>query len=428
MFVSIITVNFNGKKLLKNFLDSAYLIDYPPDKYEVIVVDNGSTDGSVAYIKNNFPEVKTIESTKNLGFGGGNNLGIKHAKGDLYYLINNDTEITKKAIKNSVDCFNKWSEKGKVGAVTSKLLLYDSYIPIELRGAYLADYIVKSTPLPVNKKPLSRRIDTGTSMKEEVMLPFSHELHDKLEIELVLSKVDSNKFEIFTNDNLYFSGHFARSNDHQNIDLIFTKNDLEKYRRNLFQNAGNFYFRDGHGRDRGVYVIQNQQYYEIDHGQYDNDELVPGFNGAAVLLNKNALKEVGMFDEKFFMYYEDGDLSLRMYKSGWNVLYCHDSVIRHIHSASSKEFSDFFIYHTERNRLLFVIKHWPLPKVFRQCLSYFVRDLILVNASYFVRGEAGLAFKRFIIRSKVLISLVFQIIVNLFNTDRLSKIQVKKFY
>ena len=55
MFVSIVTVNYNGKRLLKDFLESTFALDYPSDKYEVIVVDNASTDGSVSYIKNRSP-------------------------------------------------------------------------------------------------------------------------------------------------------------------------------------------------------------------------------------------------------------------------------------------------------------------------------------------------------------------------------------
>ena len=86
-FVSIITLNYNGKGYLKSFLESALDLHYPKNAYEIIVVDNASTDGSVDYIKKNFSKVRIIKSKKNLGFGRGNNLGMKDAKGDLFFLV-----------------------------------------------------------------------------------------------------------------------------------------------------------------------------------------------------------------------------------------------------------------------------------------------------------------------------------------------------
>src|SRR3990167_8457608 len=81
-FVSIITVNFNGKRFLKDFLNSTFIQDCPKENYEVIVVDNGSTDDSIIYIEKNFPKVRIIKSEKNLGFGVGNNHVIPRAGAD----------------------------------------------------------------------------------------------------------------------------------------------------------------------------------------------------------------------------------------------------------------------------------------------------------------------------------------------------------
>ena len=85
--LSIITVNYNG------FKDTCELIDSIPfnDNMEVIVVDNGSLEDEAKYIAQRFPRIKTIRSDKNLGFAGGNNLGIKAAKGKYVFLVNNDT-------------------------------------------------------------------------------------------------------------------------------------------------------------------------------------------------------------------------------------------------------------------------------------------------------------------------------------------------
>lgn len=89
--ISIIIVNWNGKKWLKPCLDS--LRNQTIKEYEVIVVDNASTDDSVSYLKNKYPEVVVIETGSNIGFAGGNNVGIKAAKGEYVLMLNNDTKV-----------------------------------------------------------------------------------------------------------------------------------------------------------------------------------------------------------------------------------------------------------------------------------------------------------------------------------------------
>ena len=87
MKVSVITVNFNQPKI------TAELLQTLPrrDNIEVIVVDNGSTVISIDNWQLKYPDVKFIRSEKNLGFAGGNNLGIKEATGDYLFFVNNDT-------------------------------------------------------------------------------------------------------------------------------------------------------------------------------------------------------------------------------------------------------------------------------------------------------------------------------------------------
>ncbi|MDO3641015.1 glycosyltransferase family 2 protein [Mucilaginibacter sp. L3T2-6] len=90
MKVSVITVNFNQPKI------TAELLQTLPrrDNIEVIVVDNGSTVISIDNWQLKYPDVKFIRSEKNLGFAGGNNLGVKEAIGDYLFFVNNDTEFT----------------------------------------------------------------------------------------------------------------------------------------------------------------------------------------------------------------------------------------------------------------------------------------------------------------------------------------------
>lgn len=89
--LSIIIVNYNGVKFLTGCLNS--IEEHVNRPHEVIVVDNASTDGSVELIKENFPRVRLIQSGKNSGFSGGNNIGARCAKGELMLLLNNDTRL-----------------------------------------------------------------------------------------------------------------------------------------------------------------------------------------------------------------------------------------------------------------------------------------------------------------------------------------------
>ncbi len=87
-FCSVIIVSYNGKHLLHDCLTAVLAQSYA--RFEVIVVDNASTDGSVEYLAAAFPAVRLVRSRTNSGFAGGNNEGYRHARGELIVLLNND--------------------------------------------------------------------------------------------------------------------------------------------------------------------------------------------------------------------------------------------------------------------------------------------------------------------------------------------------
>jgi len=89
--VSIVILNYNGLKVTDACLRSVLKTRYP--SFEIILVDNASTDGSVEYIRSHYPMVKLIANRENLGYSGGNNVGIKAAKGKYIVLLNNDVEV-----------------------------------------------------------------------------------------------------------------------------------------------------------------------------------------------------------------------------------------------------------------------------------------------------------------------------------------------
>lgn len=121
--ILIIILNWNGKQDTLECLESVCKIDYP--NFDVIVVDNGSTDDSVAAIKTAFPQVILIENKENLGFAGGNNVGIKHALqngAEFVFLLNNDTVVDPDILVQLVTAHETLHKPGFLGC---KIYFYD---------------------------------------------------------------------------------------------------------------------------------------------------------------------------------------------------------------------------------------------------------------------------------------------------------------
>ena len=119
--VSIIIVNYNTCMLLKNCLLSIF----KHTKYitfEVIVSDNGSSDGSLEMLHQEFPNVLVIENKANLGFGVANNKGLSISKGKYILYLNSDTVLLNNAVKYFFDYWEKSNDKEKIGALGSNLL------------------------------------------------------------------------------------------------------------------------------------------------------------------------------------------------------------------------------------------------------------------------------------------------------------------
>lgn len=93
-FVSIVIVNWNGQKHLERCLSSLEKIDYPLDRYEVLFIDNYSTDDSVNLVRTKYPHVKLYIFNENLGFAKANNRSIRYTNGEYIVFLNNDTEVT----------------------------------------------------------------------------------------------------------------------------------------------------------------------------------------------------------------------------------------------------------------------------------------------------------------------------------------------
>lgn len=129
MDVSVIIVNYNTLDLTRNCLKSIY--EQTKDiNFEVIVSDNGSVDGSIEMIRQNFPQVVLIENNANLGFGAANNRGLKIARGKYIFYLNSDTILLNNAIKIFYDYWETNENKSELGALGANLLNKDGEIAI----------------------------------------------------------------------------------------------------------------------------------------------------------------------------------------------------------------------------------------------------------------------------------------------------------
>ena len=114
----------------------------------------------------------------------------------------------------------------------------------------------------------------------------------------------------------------------------------------------------GRGSDQG--------FGEVDRGQYNAQREVWGFCGGAAALRMDAVRAVGGFWPKLFLYYEDVDVSWRLRRAGWVIRLAPDAVVTHHHGASTVHGSDLFHYYNLRNRLLVLLANEPLPVAVRR--------------------------------------------------------------
>jgi GT2 family glycosyltransferase len=128
---SIIIPNWNGAHHLPTCLDSLRPQSYPD--FEVIVVDNGSTDGSLELLERDYPEVRVVALPENRGFAGGVNAGIREAQGKIIAVFNNDAEADPRWLEELAEALARHPE---AGMVTPKVLLFDQRDVIHTTGDF----------------------------------------------------------------------------------------------------------------------------------------------------------------------------------------------------------------------------------------------------------------------------------------------------
>ncbi|WP_312761394.1 glycosyltransferase family 2 protein [Epilithonimonas sp.] len=251
--VSIITVGMNHLHYLKSFLDSLYNLNLPKVSFETIYVDNCSTDGSVDFIKKNYPSVKIIENKNVLGFGENNNKGAEVAVGKYIAIMNPDLVF----LKDSIDNLYNYSETlGFDSVVAPKLLNPDGTIQNSVRG-FITPWVFVA------------RLMTGG------------------------------------NDN--------------------TKNK----------------------------IVQN---YLCENMDVDKPQFIDWSIGAALFFKAHLYKKLNGFDPAYFLYMEDVDVCLRVWKLNSAVVYYPKSEIIHNHLRASRKVGKKMFMHF-KSLLLFFSKN-----------------------------------------------------------------------
>ena len=123
-------MNFNGENWLKKFIPT--FIIHSKEDADIYVIDNGSSDDSLNYLKNNFPAIKTISLEKNLGFAGGYNEGLKKINAEFFIIVNSDVEVTKKWILPLIKVLKN---NENISAVQPKIKSYKNKDYFEYAGA-----------------------------------------------------------------------------------------------------------------------------------------------------------------------------------------------------------------------------------------------------------------------------------------------------
>jgi GT2 family glycosyltransferase len=417
----VVVVNYNGEGYLRTLLPSLFSQTYP--RVEIVVVDNASTDSSVEFLAGMSPKVRLVRSPRNLGFAGGNNLGVAAAHGTYVALINSDTVVEPDWLRQLV---LEVESDPTIAAVGSKITFFKPYLGLTLRvpvfrpvdhglsdderelGLSLdeASRIEGCTyrkPVFLNgfsvRESLGGRVARWSEGRAELLLPFEPGKADKALV-LIAAGRRPNAGRAFVVELAGRTiGSAVLTEDFAEHRFVLPGEDVARHRRYMINNAASFLDERGVAGDRGIYAL--------DEGQYDGAEDVSALCGCSMLLRRSAFERVGGFDPAFFMYFEDVDLSWRLRRKGFRLRYQPASVVRHIHAGTSTQGSPLFVFCTARNRLLMLLKNAPWTCVAAAWREELLHTAKLLRAWLRAAGygpDRGTAFESLRLRVRVLLS------------------------
>ncbi len=379
----VAVVNYRGGDLTIRCLHSVRATEWPADRLEVVLVDNSPSEGVGARVRELMPDVIVRDAGGNRGFAGGANLALADLDGvDYVALVNNDATVEPGWLRPLVAAMEA---DPSVGAANAKILFSSSFVEIGI-----------TSPTGVrrfgDRRPLGVRL-SGVEVDGQEAFPRSQLVegfwglehdHDGAEpyqwtSGRALLRVPVPEAGPLPSCRLRLAADEERtatlaSGTHRVVHRVTPQPrwypvPLGGERLRVVNNVGSVLLQAGYGADRG--------YLEPDRGQFDRPEEVFAWCGAAVLLSRRYLESVGLFEPRFFLYYEDFDLAWRGRARGWRYVYVPESVVHHVHAASAVVGSRLFAHFTERNRLLTLARNAPLGLALREAGRH-----LLITASY----------------------------------------------
>ena len=353
--VSIIAVNHNGEKDIYVFLES--LMEQSYRNFELIIVDNDSTDQSISIAKNfklKFKRMRILKLNQNFGFALGNNKGLEESRGELICTVNIDTRLDENWLKTLVEDI---SQHPNCAAVGSKTLFLQRFQDLTLSAE--KDFCLSLEYLNSSLEYSKFFIITGVREEKSLFsqagviklrIPIQNKpIHLKIRSEEphghVFSKIGKNKKVIL--------GNLSESESFFSLPF-----DLESVTiaSHVINNAGGFTHQDLPA-DRGL--------GEFDHAQYQTAQEVDYLCGVSMLIRRQVILNRPLFISEYFAYYEDAELSRWLRSRGHILRYVPSSVIYHRHSETLKEGSQAWHFLTTRSQCIFEFKGRPEELYYR---------------------------------------------------------------
>ena len=400
--VRVVVLTFDGGQMTMDCLASITALDWPADRLEVVLVDNGSLDDVSERVRVEYPDVVVLEPLANLGFAGGCNLGIRHGidgslaeRVDHVALVNNDATVDPLWLRRLVE---RMDSSPDIGGVASKMLFADRFHGIALdiegvdgddRGRALG-VCLSAVRVAGERDDERLRFDEGfhgpvdpdRARDEE----FARWTREAAELRLVARDTDPEPGRVALRLSAKRAHRVTLTSDVETVntvvgeagelEAVWVEISVGEGTFDAVNNVGSELYRLGFAGDRG--------FMERDTGQFESSEEVFAWCGGAALLRASHLDEVGLFDEHLFLYYEDTDLAWRARRAGWRHVYEPRAVVRHRHAQTSGVGSDVFRFHTERNRLLVTARNAPIHLVLLTGLAE-VRHCVRVNLALLVK-------------------------------------------
>ncbi|MDP3711103.1 MAG: glycosyltransferase [Mycobacteriales bacterium] len=345
MRLRAVVVNYNGGAEVLGGLRALLASDWPGE-LEVVVVDNGSTDGSVERIEAELPAVRVHRSPGNLGYPAVNRVVTDLDGVDLVAVVNPDAVVAPDCLRLLADAL---AIDPGLGAACPLILLDGDYreVAVGLDGTARASLdllaVEGADRWHLTGPRVRRRWQRGVAWTIGDGSVLRSTATDGTVVALRLRAHEPSRVTLRS------GGHEVAVDVDRRATTVSVP--LGGPAVPVVQNAGSVIGVHGLGLNRG--------YHQPDGPTFAQPTDVPAWCGAAVLLRAGYLRDAGLFDPRWFLYYEDTDLSWRGLLRGWRYAYVPEARVRHAHSTTIGHGSALYDVQHESNRLLTVAKCAP---------------------------------------------------------------------